>query len=227
MLVNNIKLKMGCAMEGIENRQLKDMSAAIGIGSMIIFIAMVLVAGISASVLIQTSTSLEMQALQTAQETTSAVASGLLIDAIEGNATATSINKIAIEVRPRAGSPDIDINQTVIEISDSSEKHILRHSGNSATNKSSINGAIFNVSNFGSTTTFDVIILQDADNSVYDNTVISYGDHIILAVNTESVFSGLSPRTDIFGSVICEEGAPGIIGFTTPSAYADTVIELQ
>lgn len=214
-------------MKLIENRPLKNQSAAIGIGSMIIFIAMVLVAGIAASVIVQTSTTLEMQALRTAQETTDEVASGMLVEAVEGNATSSLINKMAIEVRPRAGSPDIDLNQTVIEISDSSEKHILRHSGNTPTRNGSIDGAIFNVSNFGGAATFDVIILQDADNSVYEDTVINYGDHVILALDIDALFSGLSPRTDVSGLIICEEGAPGIIGFSTPSAYADEIIELQ
>jgi len=42
----------------------KDVGS-IGIGAMIVFIAMVLVAGIAASVLIQTSTQLEAQAMTT------------------------------------------------------------------------------------------------------------------------------------------------------------------
>jgi len=42
---------------------------SIGIGAMIVFIAMVLVAGIAASVLIQTSTKLESQAMRSGQET--------------------------------------------------------------------------------------------------------------------------------------------------------------
>jgi archaellin len=139
---------------------------------------------------------------------------------------------MAVEIKPRAGSPDIDLSQTVIEISDASTKHLLRHSGNSATTASSVNGALFNVSNFGTSTAFDVIVLQDADNSVSSDTVINFGDHVVLAIDTSAIFSsnsGLSPRSDISGVVISEEGVPGIIGFTTPSSYtsAKQIMELQ
>ena len=44
--------------------------ASIGIGTIVIFIAMVLVAGIAASVIIQTMNSMEQQAMRTGQETT-------------------------------------------------------------------------------------------------------------------------------------------------------------
>jgi len=215
-------------LEKIKRKLRNRDDAAMGIGAMIIFIAMVLVAGIAASVLVQTSTSLEMQALRTAQGTTDEVASGLHVEAVEGNATTSAINKMAIEIRPRAGSPDIDLSETVIEISDSSEKHILRHSGNTAQQSTSVDGAIFNCT-YGGAATFEVIILQDADDSVYTDNVINFGDHVALAIDTDLVFSGVSPRTDISGLVICEEGAPGIIGFTTPSSYtgAQQIIELQ
>ena len=93
-----------------------------------------------------------MQALKTGQGTISEVASGLNVEAVEGNALTTSaINKLAVEIKPRAGSPDIDLNQTVLEISDASSKHLLRHSGNVYT-IAGINGAIFNTSSYGAAT---------------------------------------------------------------------------
>ena len=201
---------------------------SIGIGAMIIFIAIVLVAGIAASVLIQTSTSLEMQALRTGSATTQEVASGVTVESVEGSNTSGQITKLAIEVASRPGSPDIDLKQTVIEISDSSNKYVLRY-GDTLTNVSGIDGDIFGTATWpASNTDFYIIVLQDADDSVNETTpIINYGDHVILAVDSDSVFGGIVPRTDVFGLVIPEEGAPGIIGFTTPAAYSEPVLELQ
>ena len=118
----------------------------IGIGAMIVFIAMVLVAGIAASVLVQTANRLEMQAMQTGQQTTAEVATGIKVVDIEGQQTMriigyngttglihggglrdawineTRIHNMTITVAPRAGSLDIDLSQVIIEISDSSSR---------------------------------------------------------------------------------------------------------
>ena len=205
----------------------KRSSATVGIGAMIVFIAMVLVAGIAASVLVQTSSNLEMQALTTGQETITEVASGLRVSSIEGYNSSGSITKMAVEITGRAGTPDIDLSQAIIEISDSSAKYVLSYGGG-ACNTSSIDGSIFEVTNFGDADDFDVIVLQDADGScIPSKPIINYGDHVIIAINTDSIFSGLAPRTDVNGLIVIEEGAPGIIGFTTPSSYADTTMELQ
>ncbi len=207
----------------------KDDFAAIGIGAMIVFIAMVLVAGIAASVLVQTSSTLEMQALRTGQQTTSEVASGLFIEGIQGSNSNDVITQLAIEIKPRSGSPDIDLNTTVIEISDSSTKYVLSYDSNNHTTASNVDGNLFTTSFYPSsdaTTTFGVIVLQDADGScISTNPVINFGDHVILAIG--NAFSGISPRTDVFGMVISEEGSPGIIGFRTPESYTDTILELQ
>ena len=113
----------------------KDVGA-IGIGAMIVFIAMVLVAGIAASVLIQTSTRLESQAMSTGQETISEVATGVAVFDIMGYASSVTANlsKIGITVRPRAGSTDIDLSTTFIEISDTTYKKVMKYRDATANN---------------------------------------------------------------------------------------------
>jgi len=57
------------------------------------------------------------------------------------------------------------------------------------------------------------------------NPVINFGDHVVLSVG--NAFSGISPRTDVFGMVISEEGSPGVIGFRTPESYTEVILALQ
>ena len=202
---------------------------SIGIGAMIVFIAMVLVAGIAASVLIQTSTRLESQAMRSGQETIAEVSTGVAVENIEGHKTGTTLDYVVISVRPRAGSSDVDLSEAVVEISDASTKNILTYDSGTFTDTSGINGDIFAAGNFvASAVQFGLIVLEDADGSASSsNPVINRGDHVLITINVSSAFGGLSTRTNIFGQVIPEEGSPGVISFTTPAAYPDTVIELQ
>jgi len=202
-------------------------TASIGIGALIVFIAIVLVAGIAASVLVQTSTQLEMQALQTGQETITEVSSGVKVEGVSGHNTSGTIDKIGIEITIKAGSSDIDLGETIIEITDSFTKNVLNYNNN-FTNQSSINGSIFDNGDFGDSTRFGIIVLQDADEScTQSNPIINYGDHVVISIDTIKLFNGMAPRTDVSGLVICEEGSAGIIGFTVPASVSDTIISLQ
>jgi archaellin len=94
--------------------------------------------------------------------------------------------------------------------------------GNDLTNASYIYGSIFDITAFGDSTSFDVVVYQDADDScLILNPVINFGDHVGLAVNTSAIFNCLEPRKDVNGLIIPEEGAPGIIVFTTPPSLTD------
>lgn len=207
----------------------KDVGA-VGIGAMIVFIAMVLVAGIAASVLIQTSTKLETQAMTTGQQTIAEVSTGLAVDAVYGHKSgATAIDKIAISIRPRAGSADIDLTETVLELSDSSTKNLLIYDSTNFCLADNINGDLFALSAFGGgAAQFRVVVLEDADGSCTSTTpVINAGDHVVLGVDIATALGAPIPRTDVFGQVITENGAPGVIAFTTPASYIDTVMQLQ
>jgi len=214
----------------------KDVGA-IGIGAMIVFIAMVLVAGIAASVLIQTSGKLETQAMRSGQETIAEVSSGISVFDIVGKKT-TDLNYLGITVRARAGAPDIDLNETVILLSDGTKKCILIYDGWTDTdhylaNVTDSSGRLFASSDWDDLTDeeFGIIVIQDEDNSCLEkNPIINKGDKVVLTVRCASggAFGREIPeRTDMFGRVIPEVGSPGVISFTTPSAYNDIIFDLQ
>jgi flagellin FlaB len=222
-------------------KMLKDRDVgAIGIGAMIVFISMVLVAGIAASVLIQTSTRLESQAMATGHETISEVSTGLAVSGIVGYSSAVTANmsKLAITVRPRAGSADIDLTTTFLEISNTDYKVILKY--RDATSNNWLDPAtglddIFGQSVFPSDADdFGILVLEDADSSCTEsNPVINRGDKVVLCVDTSVSFNssggslGILERTDVWGNVVPEQGSPGVIAFRTPSAYNDEIMKIQ
>ena len=99
-------------------------AGSMGIGAMIIFIAMVLVAGIAASVLVQVANNLQMQALFTGQETIEEVSTGIAAVDVEGHVANASngIDLMTITVRGRSGSQEIDLSQTKIELANNESK---------------------------------------------------------------------------------------------------------
>ena len=227
---------MGCKIKRIStslkkwrvlfNREI----GAIGIGAMIVFIAMVLVAGIAASVLIQTSGKLEKQAMKSGQETISEISTGLAVEGIEGWSSSQSLQLLALEIRTRAGSIDIDLSTTIIEISDSNKKNILTYNSSAFTDTSDINGNVFTTSFYPwkNATTFGIIVLEDGDDSLTDtNPAINTGDHIILTIDTSAIFTSLGTNVNVFGMVVPEEGSPGVFSFSTPGAYTDAIVEIK
>ena len=214
--------------------------ASIGIGALIVFVALVLIAGMAASVIIQTSTHLESQTMSTGRETTNEVSVGMAVYSIEGYAATNSdISKLAIMVRPRAGTDSIDISSCFIEISDTSKKIILNYSTSYFSKPTGLND-IFNANVFPDDpypygnvsnrdgTQFGILVLEDSDGSVTQtNPIINRGDKICLCINATGCFNDIAERSDIWGVVVPEQGGVGAFSFRTPSTYSDNVMELM
>ncbi len=200
-----------------------------GVGSLIIFIALILAAGIAASVLMQTMNTLQQQALKTGQETLREVSSGIKVTHISGFSNGTKITQLAIFLQTTTASEPVDLSTVVIALSDTSSKVLLKYD-NACYSGSSSNGLFgtLNASQLNATT-FGLMVIRDTDGSCLQQTPILNGqDLAVLLVNTSKCFtSGLGSRVEVSGSIYSEYGTPGLIDFTTPSSLIDSILDLQ
>ena len=91
----------------------------VGIGTLIVFIAMVLVAAIAAGVLINTAGLLQAQAQQTGEETTAEVSNVIQVGEVVGQAPAdqANITELNLTVRLASGSDPINISKASYTVS--------------------------------------------------------------------------------------------------------------
>jgi flagellin FlaB len=88
----------------------------VGIGTLIVFIAMVLVAAIAAGVLINTAGFLQTQAEDTGTESTEQVADNLNVITEVGNVSHNdTINELRVGVQPAAGADQINLAELTIQ----------------------------------------------------------------------------------------------------------------
>jgi len=91
----------------------------VGIGTLIVFIAMVLVAAIAAGVLINTAGVLQTQAEATGEESIQQVSDRLQIQSVTGNVTSDSgydIDTINVTVTKAPGAGDIQLNNVSYQL---------------------------------------------------------------------------------------------------------------
>lgn len=143
-----------------KNSILINDTADVGIGTLIIFIAMVLVAAVAAAVLIQTSGILQQKAQQTGKEAATEVTSNLNIVSVIGNIGNQSgtekIDNFTIAVQLSAGGQNIDFQSVVMKYIDNQTSDTMNYS--TAPLTSPLNTTSFNYSEERSTGTTNTVL---------------------------------------------------------------------
>ena len=191
-----------------------DNRAQVGIGTLIIFIAMVLVAAVAAAVLIQTSGVLQQKAQATGKETVQEVSSNFAITQIIGSrsiSTSNDLEYLNLTVKVMAGAEAIDLRQVIITLQNETTR--LENIGYTSTSA--------DIANMTSTD-FYVVEMRDDDGSLdastNTTTVINSGDlvYLVLKPGTAMNFPTREPvRLELkpeFGGIVVNE-------FITPSSY--------
>ncbi|MFC7058110.1 archaellin/type IV pilin N-terminal domain-containing protein [Halovenus salina] len=111
----------------ILNDNLENERGQVGIGTLIVFIAMVLVAAIAAGVLINTAGFLQTQAQDTGTESTAQVANNLNVITEVGNVSGNdNINELRLGVQPAAGAGDVNLAKLTLQyVSDNEFANIV------------------------------------------------------------------------------------------------------
>ena len=215
-----------------ENKQrMNDDEADVGIGTLIVFIAMVLVAAVAASVIMQTAENLQQRAYAVGKQTIRDVSTGLRVIGVTGytDVNKTKLEYLAIAITPRAGSYDVDLNKTLLYIQ-LDNYSVLSLNLVSKANRVTA-GGIFNTLNLSllNETNFGVISIHDRDDSIMKTNGISTTDQAILIVNLTAVLSttnGLMPGEVLEGKLVPDVGASGIFVVQSPNAFKYRVCDV-
>jgi flagellin FlaB len=196
----------------------RDDKAEVGIGTLIVFIATILVAAVASAVLIDTSNSLQEKAQTTGHQATEQVATNVAVVNVFGQilptGTATKINVINVTLSLAPGAKQVDLSQMILQMSDGTiEKRLNYSAAGDAANQ------------------FTASVIRDADASFSAGIpVMTPGDLISVDVNLNATTNNmeLGPRDQITMQIIPEIGAPVGADFATPSTFGvDKIFQLR
>jgi len=194
------------------NKIIKNESADVGIGTLIVFIAMVLVAAVAAAVLIQTSGILQEKAQSTGKEATSEVSSNLKVVSVVGTDwnTSDSVDVLSISVALSAGGSDIDMAQAIVKYIDDRDvtTHTMNDSMDTTSSADGVQYFTYSETRFTSGT---------------DNDVLSSGDLGVITLYLNATTGSnqeLGTRNSSTVIIMPEKGTPVVKELIAPPTFA-------
>jgi len=193
-------------MKANRNNILKNDTGDVGIGTLIIFIAMVLVAAVAAAVLIQTSGVLQQKAQQTGKEAITEVSSNMKITSVVGERTTgdstSPLTKLNVTVELSAGGTEVDFQQVLVRYINETTTTTLHFNTTTAT---LANGTLFGYTEE-----------RDPTKTLY---VLSSGDLAIISIDLSSMTQSLDMRKRGTIQIIPESGTMVIKDILAPATF--------
>jgi flagellin FlaB len=186
-----------------------------GVGTMIIFIAMILVAAVAASVLIGTANKVREQAQNTGNQAINNIASGFVVQDVTGTVDDgfTSITDLTIQMRLQAGSPSINMDLVSITLISGSVKMSLTFvAGSAAAHGGAVASTSYSANTTGSSSTW-----ISAEHVVEQGDVISATITGLTLDHTQTVSIKIVPTY----------GSSTLVNFVTPSYYSTKLVGLR
>ena len=214
--------------------------AMVGIGTLIVFIAMVLIAAVASSVLINTSETLQSRAKTVGTQTIREVSAGISVESVTGytNSAKTKITYLALTIRPRAGSKDIDLSLCALSVL-YDNLSIIKLDTNLVQNVNIDNASVFftpvesgseyTVMGNTTNTTFGVIAIHDPDGSITSTYGMNSGDRAIILVNLSAIIEegGLPARQTVSGTLTPEIGIKAQYDVSAPAVFSKRIVKLD
>jgi flagellin-like protein len=179
----------------------------VGIGTLIIFIALVLVAAVAAGVLINTAGQLESSASDTGEDAQAQVSNQIDVVSATGadNDSDGSIESVTLVVKKSPGSDPIDLTAATIEYTSSTSSETLAHAAG-------VSG-----------TEFSTTEIKGNGDDVLDNS----SERIEITIDTSAIESnGLAEGTGAELQIVDQSGASTVYGVNVPDVVTGTYVEV-
>jgi len=185
----------------------------VGIGTLIVFIAMVLVAAIAAGVLINTAGLLQSQAEATGEESAEQVSDRLEVVTVVGSSAEEfgsssgldqgQINGLELTVRQAPGSNDIDLGNAIVEVFADGESATLTYGDD-------------NIDDIGEDNEFGI---DEIDGS--GETLSSTSDRAILGINLAEDVAALDEGESVTVTITTAQGGTTFVEKRAPNSIDD------
>ena len=181
----------------------EDERGQVGIGTLIVFIAMVLVAAIAAGVLINTAGFLQSKGQATGEEASAQVSNRIDVVSAYGNVTNESVDYANLTVRQAAGADNINLSKSTIQWIGPNTATTLTHTDD---NVSTMSGETFNTT-----------VIKGNN----DNVLVEQSDRIKVVIQPGNFASNLSAGDEVQLTITTQYGSKTTYWANVPESLKD------